>query len=159
MTTVDQQELARHLGVSDRRVRQLEAEHIVSRLDGEPVTYDLDASVRRYRLYVAHDIDTVCRELERAAESVDGMLMRMRAENDVQERRRIAEEDGGSIGKLQAALDLANTLMPEHARDMARTVEKLIVGGAIGEFLALCNWRLAEDARANTGAVGCRFHR
>ena len=112
------------------------------------VTYDLDASMQRYRLYEAHDIDAVCRELERAAENVEAMFTRMRAVDDVQERRRIGEEDGGSIGKLQAALHLANALMPAHARDMARTVENYIVGGAMGEFLALCNWRLAEDTGA-----------
>ena len=122
MNIGDQLELARHLGVTDRRVRQLEAEHIVERLDGEPTKYDIDVCARRFRLYANHDIETVCRELEQAAEEVDRMLTRMRSQTDVQERQRIAEEDGGSIGKLQAALHLANALMPAHARDMARTV-------------------------------------
>ena len=78
MNIGDQLELARHLGVTDRRVRQLEAEHIVERLDGEPTKYDIDVCARRFRLYANYDIETVCRELEQAAEEVDRMLTRMR---------------------------------------------------------------------------------
>ena len=72
---VDQQQLARHLGISDRRVRQLEAECVVERLDGEPPRYDLDANARRYRLYADHDIDTVCEEVEEASRDVDDLFL------------------------------------------------------------------------------------
>jgi hypothetical protein len=148
MQAVDQQELARHLGVTDRRVRQLEVEEVIERLDGEPVRYDLEASARRYRVYAAHDMDTVCRNIEEAAEDVDVMFDRMRQESDIQKRRKIARQDGGAIGRLDIALKLATALAPEHARQMARTFNNLIIGRAASDFLDLCNLRLADEADA-----------
>ena len=151
MTIVDQQELARHLGVSDRRVRQLEAEGVVERLDGEPPRYDLDANARRYRLYADHDIDTVCREVEEASRDVDDLLGRMRMAGDVEERRLIAKQDGHAIGRLDAAMALSNALAPEHARQMLGTFRNLVVGRACSDFLELCDGRLdipAEDFQA-----------
>jgi DNA-binding Lrp family transcriptional regulator len=151
MTTVDQQQLARHLGISDRRVRQLEAEGIIERLDVEPAKYDLAGNTSRYRMYANRDLNAICREIEDAAERVDDLLERLRAEGDVNKRRRIAEVDGSAIGRLDAAMALSNALAPEHARDMARTFTKLLIGRTISEFFELCRWRLdipAEDFQA-----------
>ena len=148
MTIVDQQELARHLGISDRRVRQLEAELVISRLDGDPARYDLDVNARRYRLYANRDIDTVCDEILEATKDVEDVLKRLANEPDIQKRREIAKEDGGAIGRLDGAMKLATALQPEHSREMARTFNNLIIGRAAGDFFELCNWRLdisAED--------------
>lgn len=145
MIIADQHELARHLGVSDRRIRQLEAANVIVRLDGEPVRYDLDANVRRYRMYADRDMDAACREVELASAYVDEMLGRMRAEDIVSVRWQIAEQDGGAIGQLQAAMCIANALAPEHARDMLRNYTRMSVGRAIGECLCLCNWRIVEN--------------
>ena len=138
MIIVDQQELARHLGVSDRRVRQLEAECVVERLDGEPARYDLDANARRYRLYADHDIDTVCQEVEAATKDVADLFDRMRKADDVEERRLIAKHNGHAIGRLDAAMALSNALAPEHARQMLGTFRNLVVGRACSDFLELC---------------------
>ena len=151
MTIVDQQELARHLGISDRRVRQLEAELVISRLDGDPARYDLDVNARRYRLYANRDIDTVCDEILEATKDVEDVLKRLANEPDIQKRREIAKEDGGAIGRLDGAMKLATALQPEHSREMARTFNNLIIGRAAGDFFELCNWRLdtsAEDFQA-----------
>ena len=146
MTIVDQQQLARHLGISDRRVRQLEAECVVERLDGEPPRYDLDANARRYRLYADHDIDTVCQEVEEATKDLADMFDRMRMAGDVEERRLIAKQDAHAIGRLDAAMALSNALAPEHARQMLGTFRNLIIGRACGDFLELCERRLDTPA-------------
>ena len=175
MNTGDQLELARHLGVSDRRVRQLEAEQIIERLDGELVRYDLNACARRYRMYADGDIDAICRNIEEASADIDAMLERMRNEPYIQKRREIAKQDGGAIGRLDVAMKVAIVLQPEHSRGMARTFNNLyqialsrpfgatagsimylfslplIIGRAAGDFFELCNWRLdtaAEDFQA-----------
>ena len=146
MITVDQQELARHLGISDRRVRQLEAERVVERLDGEPARYDLDVNVRRYRLYAARDVDTICQEVEAATKSLDNMFDRLRQEDDIQKRRWIAKQDGHAIGRLDAAMALSNALASEHAREMVRSYTNLVIGRACSEFLELCEGRLDTPA-------------
>jgi DNA-binding Lrp family transcriptional regulator len=146
VTIVDQQELAWRLGISDRRVRQLESEGVVERLDGEPPRYDLDANARRYRLYVDHDIDTVCREVEEASGDVDDLFERMRMAGDVEKRRLIAKQDGHAIGRLDAAMALSNALAPEHARQMLGTFRNLIIGRACSDFLELCEVRLDTPA-------------
>ena len=146
MTAVDQQELARRLGISDRRVRQLEAECVVERLDGEPPRYDLDANARRYRLYADHDIDSICREVEEASRDLDDLFDRMRMAGDVEERRLIAKRDGRAIGRLDAAMALSNALAPEHARQMLGSIRNLFVGRACGDFLQLCEGRLDTPA-------------
>ncbi len=146
MNVVDQVELARHLGISDRRVRQLEAEKIVERLPDEPTRYDLDASARRYRLYAGGDMDAVCRQIEEASTRIDNMFSRMRAEDDIQRRREIVASEGGAIGQLDAAMSIANALAPQHSCDLLKTFKYMCVGSAIGECFALCNWRLANEA-------------
>ena len=148
MNVVDQVELARHLGISDRRVRQLETELVVSRLDGDPARYDLDVNARRYRLYSDHYTDTASREIEEASACVQRMFDRLRAEGDIQKRRQIAVEEGHAIGQLDSAMALGSALVPEHARAMMRTFTNLVVGRACSEFLELCERRLdmaAED--------------
>ena len=147
MKIVDQQELARHLGISDRRVRQLEAEQIIERLADEPTRYNLDASARRYRLYAGGDMDAVCRQIEEASTRIDHMFSRMRAEDDIEKRREIVASEGGAIGQLDAAMSIANALAPQHSRVLLKTFKDLCVGGAVGECFALCNWRLAEEAQ------------
>ncbi len=146
MNTGDQLELARHLGVSDRRIRQLEAEQIIERLPDEPTRYNLDASARRYRLYAGGDMDAVCRQIEEASTRIDDMFTRMRAEDDIQKRREIAKQDGGAIGQLDVAMSIANALAPQHSRDLLKAFKDMCVGRAIGECFELCNWRYVEDA-------------
>jgi hypothetical protein len=70
-------ELARHLGLSDRRIRQLEREQVIERLDNEPARYDLDECAGRYRLYDRGDIEAVCQEIQRAAEILQDLLDEM----------------------------------------------------------------------------------
>lgn len=142
MRAIDQQELARYLGVSDRRIRQLEADHVITRYDGEPPRYHLDINARRYRIYVDHDIDTACRAVEEAAAGIDDLLKRLREERSIQKRRRTAQNEGYAIGRLYAAMDLANAMMSEHARDMAGTFTKFVVERAVNELFDLCEWRL-----------------
>ncbi len=126
MNTGDQPELARHLGVSDRRVRQLEVEQIITRLDGEPALYDLDVNIRRYRLYADHDIDVICREIEQAAQRVEDLFKLLRAEDDVQKRREIVSSKGGAIGQMDAAMSLANALAPQHSRDLLKAFKTCV---------------------------------
>lgn len=144
MNIGDQLELARHLGVTDRRVRQLEAEKVIERLDDGG--YDLDESRRRYRLYASGDMDAVCRQIEDGSKCVDEMFSRMRAEDDVEKRRQIVAEDGRAIGRLQVAMDIANAMGPEPAREMLRTFTKMSMGRVMSECLSLCNWRHVADA-------------
>ncbi len=149
MNIGDQLELARHLGVSDRRIRQLEAEQVVERLDDGG--YDLDASARRYRLYANRDTDAACLEVEVATKDLADLFDRMREETDIQKRCLIAKRDGHAIGRFDSAMALANSLAPEHARQMLGTFRNLIVGRACSDFLELCGIRLdipAEDLQA-----------
>ena len=150
MTIVDQQGLARHLGISDRRVRQLETELVISRLDGDTARYDLDVNSRRYRLYADHDTDTAAREIDEASACVQRLFGRLRAEGDIQKRRQIAVEEGHAIGQLDAAMTLGSALASEHARDMLKTYTKMILGRAMADCFELCNWRLAEEADVET---------
>ena len=65
-------------------------------------------------------MDAVCRQIEGASKCIDEVFSRMRAEDDVEKRRQVAAEDGRDIGRLQVAMDIANALAPQHARDMLR---------------------------------------
>ena len=66
MKAVSQQQLARVLGLTERRIRQLEAEGVVERIDGQR-KYDLSANKRRYEVYASDDAELVIPEIERAA--------------------------------------------------------------------------------------------
>ena len=97
-------------------------------------------------MYAAGDIDAVCDELLEASKDVEVVLKRLANEPDIQKRREIAKQDGGAIGRLDAAMKLSIALQPEHSREMARTFSNLIIGRAAGDFFEFCNWRLAEEA-------------
>jgi hypothetical protein len=99
-----------------------------------------------YRLYAGGDKDAVCRQIEDASKCIDIMFDRMRAEDDVEKRRQIAGEDGPAIGRLQVAMDIANAMGPEPARDMLRAFSKMSLGRTASEFMSLCNWVHVADA-------------
>jgi hypothetical protein len=139
----NQSELANALGISDRRVRQLEEQGVIIRCpDGN---YDVDWCLRRYRLFIDRDINQVAMAVERAVERVDNALDQLRGEPGLEVRRRLVERLGPAVGELDGAMRLANALAPATHRELLESYTRMVVGRTAAEFLDLCNWRLAAE--------------
>ena len=138
-----QSKLANELGVTDRRVRQLEDQGVIVRdCDGG---YDVGLNRRRYRLFIDHDVDRVATAVEEAARRSDDALDQIRIEPSLKKRRALAQKLGSTIGELEREMRLANALAPEHHRKLSDSLTRMIVGRAVGELLDLCGWQIAHE--------------
>ena len=137
-----QSKLANELGLTDRRVRQLEDQGVIVRnCDGR---YDVGLNHSRYRLFIDRDIDRVATAVEEAAKRSDDALDQIRTEPSLKKRRVLAQKLGSAIGQLELEMKLANALAPEHHRQLSDSLTCMIVGRAVDELLELCNWQIAH---------------
>jgi DNA-binding transcriptional MerR regulator len=142
MNTLNQQELASRLNLTDRNIRLLEERGVIVGLaNGE---YDFAINRERYRLFRDRDVHTVVDRMEDAALNVDDLLTAMEAEPDIETRRTILRERGAVVGQFMGWMKLANAMRPEHERDLLEVVANTIAGQTVGRVLYLCKWQLAD---------------
>jgi hypothetical protein len=80
--------------------------------------------------------------IEGASIKIDHMFKRMRAEPDVERRRKILEEDGRCVGRLQQAIeDDFAARDPAHRELFGPWAREQFVA-IMAETLSLCEWRL-----------------
>jgi hypothetical protein len=111
--------------------------------DGWYLTTALGALERigdRRRNGYADDADL--NALENAAAAVDGLLDRLRAEPDIDNRRTLLRTDGRVIGALVQALDRVREGHGEPQRQVEGPFCDKMVGEVISEALALCELEL-----------------
>ena len=70
-------EAADRLGLTTRRVRQLEDAGVLFR---GPEGFDLDESVRRYRIFTEHDVEAAIHDIEAANQGISAVFLRLGAE-------------------------------------------------------------------------------
>jgi hypothetical protein len=81
-------------------------------------------------------------EIEEASAEVHEMFERMRAETDVEKRRKILDEDGRCVGRLQQAIeDDFAARDPAHRALFGPWAREQFVA-IMAETLSLCEWRL-----------------
>jgi hypothetical protein len=135
--------LAKVLGVTPRRTRELEDEGIIVRHPDD--SFDEAECVRRYRLYADRDIETVADEAERLLEQIEAGFRRMEAVRGLEERRRIGKQFAPAIGRFDRALRLANSMMPVHARPLLNTCTDVSSGRFVARYLELTGQQLRDD--------------
>jgi hypothetical protein len=128
-------ELADRLGVTSRRVLQLEHENVLNRAH----------SLEWNAVFSSEDADTLAEQLGRLAKSLDAGMNRMAGIDDIEARRKLGLEVGPLIGQFSEAMDLANATAPPGQRALLRDYAGFLVGRAIGQFLELMRWNIAED--------------
>jgi hypothetical protein len=142
-TELSQIDLATELGISDRRIRQLEEKGVVVR--NTRGNYDVDRNRRRYRLFIDRDMERVANEVEEAAERAADVLDQMRAEPDLSTRRLLVQRLGSTVGELDSAMKLANALAPDSSRALLDSYTNMVVGRLTSELFDLCNWQIAGE--------------
>lgn len=136
-------ELAEYLGLTERRVRQLEDEGVFVRDANE--LFDVARNADRYRVYSRKDVDTVADEIERLGSAIDAGMNRLYAESDLKKRRKLGPEVAPLIGQIYAAMRLGNAIASPHSRPLLTNYVNMYVGRLIGEYLDVLSYRLADD--------------
>jgi hypothetical protein len=115
--------LASRLGLTKRRVRQLEDEGVFVRSVDE--MFDVAWNVERYRLYSRKDVETVVDEINRVGTAIESGMDRLYSESDLEERRKLGRaEVGPLIGQLYAAMRLSNAMASLHERPLLYQLRK-----------------------------------
>jgi hypothetical protein len=136
-------ELANRIGLTSRRVRQLEDAGVFVR--GAEGQFDVDCKAERYRRYSDGNIDLVTDEIERLGQAVNAGLDRLHAEGDLGKRRKLGRDIGPLLGQLDAAMRLGAALAPPHARPLLTNCINMYSGRVISEYLDLTGRGLADD--------------
>ena len=98
------------------------------------------------------DAEAIFAELEELAVEIEAGFKRLRAEPDIEKRRKMAEEVGPLIGKLQRALARSHDLSRESSGGfMAQATDAIILGPTIGEFMHICGLTLADEKGKSNG--------
>jgi hypothetical protein len=121
-------DLTGRIGLTDRRILQLEHEGVLSR--GRSVEWNAE----RYRVYSTDDTDILVEELGRLAKSLDAGMARMVEIDDIDKRRKLGRKLGPSIGAFSELMDLANAMAPPGQRALLRDYAGFLVGRTIGQF-------------------------
>lgn len=80
--------------------------------------------------------------IEEASINVDQMFKRMRAEPDVEKRRKILEEDGHCVGRLHQAIEADFAARGKDHRALFGPWAREQFVAIMAETLSLCEWRL-----------------
>lgn len=142
--TGDAAEMAERIGLTARRVRQLEEIGVLVRNAAE--VFDLDWNSRRYRIFAERDCDAAAHEIERAGRDVDAAFSALRA-CSADKRRKMAAEVGPLVGRLDAALRLVPALAQPTLRPL---IERAVVadsGRVLAEFAALVGLKIADNGK------------
>jgi hypothetical protein len=84
-------------------------------------------------------------EMERLAEALDAGFKRVEAEPDITKRRAMMREIGPNVGRLDRIWARLNATAAPAERDMVERYRDMVLGQAIGNVLALCNWNFIPD--------------
>jgi hypothetical protein len=87
-------------------------------------------------------VEHICTELELLAGEIQTGLRRLAAEKSIKRRREIAKDVGPLIGRFDVALARSAVGMSEPQRFVTQPFRDQLVGRAIAELLALCEWKL-----------------
>lgn len=146
MTTITPAELAREIGVTARRIRQMEDEGVIRRLPGD--VFDLDECEQAHRLLVGRnpaDVAAVRNEAEALAGQVEDDLRKL-ARLPLAKRMAAAEAGvGPAIGKLTHLLSLLAAVAPVERRDFERHHVGLVSGNLIRSLLDALNVEIGSD--------------
>jgi hypothetical protein len=151
--TADQGELARHLGLTARRIRQLEDECIISRRDDN--LYDVEKCERRYRVFRDGDRAAVSYEIERLAREVSREMNRLLAIERIEERRRIAKRVGPLMGELDGQLLLAAAMAPAGPqRELERSYVNMLSGQMFSDLLKALQVEVTAESQESSPDPG-----
>ncbi|MFT0874931.1 hypothetical protein VRZ08_00090 [Rhodopseudomonas sp. G2_2311] len=133
---MNQAELAERLGVTSRRVRQLEAAGIITAKGrGE---YQAEESERHYQIYAARDLDAAEAQLVRAEAKMNQALAAFRRAKDDAKKRTAAGPLGQALDLRVRAIDLICAIVPESGAELIRTAAKSSTSEVFAEiFTAL----------------------
>jgi hypothetical protein len=82
-------------------------------------------------------------DVEAASEALAAGLKRVKAAEDIEQRRKIVIEDVGKlVGRLDAAMERAAADRKPHERALLDVVRDKVVGDAIGVLLSTCEWEV-----------------
>lgn len=148
---LDQAGLARRLALSTRQIRNLKSAAVILRRPDD--FYDVRACQRRYEIFRARDFDAVAGEIERASAALTDATNALFSIEDIEQRREMMKTTAGPlIGVLDGWLQLASAWSPAGPRrEFEQQFVRMIVGRAIGDLLAACHMRVADDD--DTGAA------
>lgn len=149
MASATLKELARHLNLTDRRVRQLVDEGVIRQLaDGR---FDLRECQRHYRIFSRRDeldIERLERDVVDLAQAAEDGIRDL-AELPMEDRQAAAGPVGALIGKLTASLDLLAALQRQGAvRDFHRGYVSMISATFMRQLLAVLGLEIADEAEA-----------
>jgi hypothetical protein len=140
---VDQGELARHLGLTARRIRQLEDDSVISR--GHDNLYDVENCERRYRAFREGDRVAASYEIERLAREVSREMNKLLAVGDIEERRRLAKRIGPLMGELDGQLLLAAAMGPAGPqREFERSYVNMLSGQMFSDLLTALQLKMTD---------------
>jgi hypothetical protein len=143
--TGDTAEMSERIGVTVRRVRQLEELGVLIR--NAKKVFEIEWNANRYRVFADGSHDESSHEIERAARDLDAAFDRLRAERNADKRRKMAPEVGPLVGRLDAALRLAAALASPALRPL---IERAVVadsGRVLAEFAALVGLTIEDGGK------------
>jgi hypothetical protein len=139
--TGNQKQLAAALGLTERRIRQLEDERVLEKVDGDRSLYDLGSSKRRYQVYSSGNLDTVTFEIERASDDLSAILADMEAA-PVPNRMPMARKVGPAMAALGGWLHVSAAMLPKHERPLIHHYIDLELYSILHTVMSLLNVRL-----------------
>jgi hypothetical protein len=140
----DKHELAAALGLTVRRVEQLDAAGVFYANQEE--VFDIAANSERYRWLSDDDVDAVADEAERIARALDACMDKMRATQNLAERRKIRNPVLPLVPQFRAIMSLMNEMGPPSARQVFARYTTLETGDLLGTLFGLCGQRLVDDS-------------
>jgi hypothetical protein len=151
---LNQAGLAQRLALSTRQVRNLDSDGVLLRRPDDGL-YDLRACQRRYEIFRTRDIDAVAGEIERASAALADAMNDLLAIDDIKQRREMMKTTVGRlVGALDGWLRLACTLSPPGPRrEFEQQFVTMTVSRVVGDLLAACHMRVADDDDAVTATT------
>jgi hypothetical protein len=141
---MDSAEIADAIGVTRRRVQQLEREGVLIR-DPANNLFARDWNGRRFAIFKARDFEGAARELERAGEDLQAGLDRLAQARTKAKRDAVAVEVGPAVGRFDAAMRLINALLHPGQRALLDGYADAEAGAAISQFLAAAQLKFRDD--------------
>ena len=102
------------------------------------------------------DLDLILAELEAIARHLEVGFGELAAEPDLMKRRERGKVIGPLVGRLADALQRSAEAVPPSLSALSQAQRDTMVGEVIGEFLRLCEWKLAATQRNGTPAARAR---
>ena len=141
----DTAKMAKQLGLTVRRVQQLEEIGVLIRNAKE--VFELEWNANRYRIFVDGSHDEAANEIERAGRDLDRAFDRLRAERNADKRRKMAAEVGPKVGRLDSALQLAAALASPALRPLIAKAVVADSSAILAEFADLCGLEIVDGGK------------